>query len=58
MKRFSGILWRRVVVALALLAAGERQAHAQETPGPVAEVAVGALFFADDGVVTERFASG
>lgn len=59
MKRFSGTLWRRVAVALALLAAGERQAHAQEKkPGPVAEVAVGALFFADDGVVTEQFASG
>lgn len=33
-------------------------AAAQDRPGPVAELAVGALFFADDGVVTEGFVGG
>ena len=33
-------------------------ASAQERPGPVVEVAAGALLFADDGVVTEGFLGG
>jgi hypothetical protein len=33
-------------------------ASAQERPGPAAEFAAGALFFADDGVVTEGFVGG
>jgi hypothetical protein len=35
-----------------------RQASAQERPSTVAEAAAGALLFADDGVVTERFFGG
>ena len=35
-----------------------RPASAQERPGPVAELAAGALLFADDGVVTEGFVGG
>src|SRR5215470_19665880 len=34
------------------------QARAQERPRPVAEASAGALLFADDGVVTERFFGG
>jgi hypothetical protein len=41
-----------VTFAAALLATS---AAAQERPGPAVEVAAGALFFADDGVVTEPF---
>ena len=35
-----------------------RPASAQERPGPAAELAAGALLFADDGVVTEGFVGG
>src|SRR5262249_26767597 len=34
------------------------QVAAQDRPGPVVEAAAGALLFADDGVVTERFVGG
>jgi hypothetical protein len=35
-----------------------RPASAQERPGPVPELAAGALLFADDGAVTEAFVGG
>ena len=35
-----------------------RPASAQEHPGPVAELAAGALLFADDGIVTEGLVGG
>jgi hypothetical protein len=44
-------------ITFALLAAPP-SAAAQERPAPAAEVAAGALLFADDGVVTEGFFGG
>jgi hypothetical protein len=46
------------VIAIALLATLARPASAQERPAPAAEFAAGALFFPDDGVVTEGFVGG
>jgi len=35
-----------------------RSAIAQERPGPLGELALGALLFADDGIVAEGFVGG
>src|SRR5262245_57432376 len=43
---------------VALLALLTQPAAAQERPRPTGELAAGALLFADDGVVTERFFGG
>jgi hypothetical protein len=45
-------------LAIAMLALPARPVPAQERPGPMGEVAAGALLFADDGVVTEGFVGG
>ena len=49
-----------VVVFATILIASPlgRSASAQERPGPAVEFEAGALFFADDGVVTEGFVGG
>ncbi len=54
------ISWGPVALALIAIAvmATPSPAAAQARPVPAAEVAAGALLFADDGVVTEGFAGG
>lgn len=48
-----------VMIATAVIAAPlSRTAAAQDRPAPAAELAVGALFFPDDGVVTEGLVGG
>jgi hypothetical protein len=49
---------RALVILLTALLGGPFWASAQERPGPMAEVAAGALLFADDGVVVEGFLGG
>jgi putative flippase GtrA len=49
---------RTLVILLTALLGGALWASAQERPQPMAEVAAGALLFADDGVVTEGFLGG
>ena len=48
----------RALVIPVALGAVARPAAAQEKPAPAAEFAAGALFFPDDGVVTEPFVGG
>lgn len=52
--------WVRCALVMVVTLAGPltRQAAAQDRPPPVAEIAGGALLFADDGVVTEPYAGG
>jgi len=47
-----------VFAAILIVSPLGRPASSQERPGPVAELAAGALLFADDGVVTEGFVGG
>ena len=47
-----------VVATILIVSPLGHAASAQERPGPAAELAAGALFFADDGVVTEGFVGG
>jgi Outer membrane protein beta-barrel domain len=49
---------RLAMLAVLLVAPAATPAAAQERPGPVAELAAGALVFPDDGAVTEGFAGG
>ena len=55
------LTWHRAgiaALALALTGIPAGQAAAQERPAPAVELAVGSLFFPDDGTVTEGFAGG
>jgi hypothetical protein len=53
-----GRLAKSTAMAVAFLAAFTRPCAAQERPSPVVEFAGGALFFPDDGVVTEGMVGG
>ena len=53
-RAISSVVFATILIVSAL----GRPALAQDRPGPVAELAAGALLFADDGAVTEAFVGG
>ena len=55
---FAGLRFLTGFLALALACLHAPSVGAQDRPAPAAEFALGAFFFPDDGVVTERFVGG